>query len=243
MKAVREEEELLSSLDLQRLPRHIAVIMDGNRRWAKARNLPSIMGHRAGVSAFRNLVEACVDLGIEVLTVYAFSKENWKRIPNEVNLLLRLFRHYAVGERKRLQNHNIRFHIIGNKDELPSSLCEEFLKTEEFTASQTGLILNLAVNYSSRDEIINAVNQFIAEQPSTPISAEEFSRRLYTKDLPDPDLLIRTSGEYRISNFLLWQMAYTEFWFTDIFWPDFGTKELFQAIAAYQYRQRRFGGA
>jgi len=241
MKAAGEEKELLAALDLERLPRHIAVIMDGNRRWAKARNLPAIMGHRAGVSAFRNLVEACVDLNIEVLTVYAFSKENWKRIPNEVNLLLKLFRHYAVGERKRLQNHNIRFRIIGNREELPSSLYEEFLKTEQITGSQTGLILNLAVNYSAREEILNAVNRILKDHHNGEITCEDFCRHLYTDGLPDPDLLIRTSGEYRISNFLLWQMAYTEFWFTQIYWPDFGRRELFQAILAYQERQRRLG--
>ncbi|MCL5773860.1 MAG: isoprenyl transferase [Firmicutes bacterium] len=229
------------------LPQHIAIIMDGNRRWAKEKSLPSIMGHRAGVKSFKRIVEFCTKVGIKFLSVYAFSLENWRRSRNEVNILLRLFEYYSRKERENLHKNGVKFKVIGRIYELPEKLQEEFRKTEEVTGKNKKLRLNLCVNYGSRAEIIDAVKNIAKEVKGNGldpdlINEEYFSKNLYTADVPDPDLLIRTSGELRISNFLLWQIAYAEFWFSRRYWPDFDEKEFLLAIRDYQERDRRFGG-
>jgi len=229
------------------LPKHLAVIMDGNRRWAKERRLPSLLGHRAGVRAFRRLLERCREMEIPHLTAYAFSAENWRRSPAEVEVLMKLFERYAARERDKLRRTGIRFHLIGDLEALPSRVQKEFLKTVEATADNTAMTLNLAVNYGAREELLRVVRA-LAEDSSagniepSQITAEMVEERLYTAGQPDPDLLIRTSGELRMSNFLLWQSAYTEFFFTDAYWPDVDDRILDQALEAFARRDRRFGG-
>lgn len=229
------------------LPRHLAVIMDGNRRWAKERRLPSVLGHQAGVRSFRRLLEACRELGIPYLTAYAFSAENWRRSPVEVGILMQLFERYAAREREKLRRTGIRFHLVGNIDELPAKVRSEFLLTAEATKDNTAMVLNLAVNYGSREEILRAVRAIAAEVKAdrleeTAITAELISDRLYTAGQPEPDLMIRTSGELRMSNFLLWQSAYTEFFFTDAYWPDVDRDVLERALQEFSRRERRYGG-
>ena len=245
--ATADEQRLLAALDGERLPVHLAVIMDGNRRWARSRALPSLMGHRSGVRAFRDLVRASTDLGIRVLTAYAFSLENWKRSEKEVGILMRLFEHYSRKDRAEMLANGVRFRIIGDVAALPARVRAEFEETSRVTAGNDRLILNLAVNYGSRGEIVEALRHIAIEakagrlDPST-LTEDDLSSRLYTAGLPDPDLLIRTSGEIRVSNFLLWQMAYTEFWFTERYWPDFSRLDLLHALIDYQGRERRYGG-
>jgi undecaprenyl diphosphate synthase len=240
--------DLHSQVDLERLPRHIAVIMDGNGRWARKRHLPRIAGHRAGIGAVRQAVEACARLGIPCLTLYAFSAENWKRPRMEVKLLMGLLREYLKKEIEELNQNNIRFNAIGRIASLPKAVQRDLHETVEQTRSNTGLRLTLALNYGGRAELIDAVRSLASQlkgrgglDPES-ITEERFSRHLYTHDLPDPDLLIRTSGEMRLSNFLLWQVAYSEIWVTDILWPDFTERELLQAVIDFQRRERRYGG-
>lgn len=245
--ATGEETQALSSLDGGRLPTHLAVIMDGNRRWARSRSLPSLMGHRAGVRAFRDVVRACSDLGIRVLTAYAFSLENWKRSESEVGLLMRLFEHYSRKDRADMLANGVRFRVIGDVESLPARVREAFAETSRVTAGNSRLILNLAVNYGARGELVRAARALAAEVRDGRLDAEaiceaDIERNLHTVGLPDPDLLIRTSGEIRVSNFLLWQMAYTEFWFTERCWPDFRRIDLVHALLDYQTRERRYGG-
>lgn len=229
------------------LPQHLAVIMDGNRRWARTRRLPSVLGHQAGVRSFRRMLEACREIGIRHLTAYAFSAENWRRSPTEVGILMQLFERYAAREREKLRRTGICFRLIGNVDDLPEQVRREFLLTVEATKENTAMVLNLAVNYGSREEIVRAVRH-IAEEvkegrlASEAITADLISDCLYTSGQPEPDLMIRTSGELRMSNFLLWQSAYTEFFFTDAFWPDVDRSVLDQALEAFARRERRFGG-
>ncbi len=242
-----EERVLLGRLDRERLPNHIAVIMDGNRRWARERRWPAFLGHRAGVRAFREMVRACTDLGIGVLTAYAFSWENWKRSQQEVRILMRLFEHYSRKDREEMHANGVRFRIIGDTTCLPQEVQAEFNATSALTRNNNSLILNLAVNYGSRHEILRAtrlVAREIAEGRLDPdaLQEEDLSSYFYTAGLPDPDLLIRTSGEMRVSNFLLWQIAYSEFWFTDRNWPAFQRSDLLRALIDYQGRDRRFGG-
>ncbi|HID10443.1 MAG TPA: isoprenyl transferase [Candidatus Latescibacteria bacterium] len=224
------------------LPRHIAIIMDGNGRWARMRGLDRIEGHRAGRESVRDVVRACGELGIEVLTLYAFSVENWRRPRREVWALMRLLRDTLYEEVEELDRNNVRLIAIGRLDELPKTSREALFWAMKRTKDNTGLMLNLALNYGGRVEIVDAVRR-ILEGGYRPEDVDEavFSAHLYTAGLPDPDLLIRTSGELRVSNFLLWQMAYTEIWVTDVLWPDFRRKHLYQAIEAYQRRERRFG--
>ncbi len=239
------EATLLAQIDLERLPRHIAVIMDGNGRWAKRRRLPRIAGHRAGIRAVRQAVEACARLGVPYLTLYAFSVENWKRPHNEVKLLMGLLREYLKKEIGELNKQNIRLGVIGRIAELPGAVQRDLQQALEKTGNNAGLRLTLALNYGARAELIDAV-QSLAEQlkrnGSLAIDEATFSAHLYTRDLPDPDLLIRTSGEMRLSNFLLWQAAYSEIWVTGTLWPDFTQLDLFQAILDFQKRERRYGG-
>jgi undecaprenyl diphosphate synthase len=240
--------DLHAKIDLERLPRHIAVIMDGNGRWARKRHLPRIAGHRAGIGAVRQVVEACARLGVPCLTLYAFSVENWKRPHTEVKLLMGLLREFLKKEIKELNRNNIRFGAIGRITSLPSSVQRDLQDTIEKTSLNTGLRLTLALNYGGRAELIDAVRNLASDLTGKgapdleAITEQSFSRYLYTRDLPDPDLLIRTSGEMRLSNFLLWQVAYSEIWVTDILWPDFTERELFQAVIDFQRRERRYGG-
>ena len=237
------EEALARQVDFDRLPQHVAVIMDGNGRWAAQRHLPRVEGHRAGIESVREVVEGSARLGIGVLTLYAFSVENWKRPPSEVSTLMMLLKRYLRLELKTLLGNNIRFKVIGRSDELAPDVRNELRAAEDKTAGNRGMQFNIALNYGGRAEIIEAAKQMIAARvdPET-LDEARFSEFLYTAGQPDPDLLIRTSGEMRVSNFLLWQIAYAEIWVTDTLWPDFRKRDLLEAILAYQKRDRRYGG-
>ena len=241
------EQGLVDSIDFDRLPRHVAIIMDGNGRWAKSRHLPRLEGHRAGVESVRSVVETAARLGLPALTVYAFSTENWKRPTDEVSGLMGLLKLYIRRELKTLQQNNIRFGVVGGLEGLPKDVRDELKRGIEETSTLTGLKFSLALNYSGRSELTDVVRR-IAEaakagtiDPSA-IDEETVERHLFTAHLPEPDLLIRTSGEMRVSNFLLWQIAYAEIWVTDVLWPDFRRRHLLQAIADFQKRERRYGG-
>ena len=238
------EELLVRRLDLDRLPRHVAIIMDGNGRWATSRGRPRVEGHRAGVAAVRDTVEAAAELELDGLTLYAFSVENWKRPRYEVWTLMNLLKEYIRKELDNLVENNIRLGILGRWRELDPSVVRILENALETTRSCTGLRLNIALNYSGRCEVVDACRQIVADWAKgkrTEIDEETIGRYLYSSGQKDPDLLIRTSGEMRVSNFLLWQIAYTEIWVTDTLWPDFRRAELFRAILEYQSRERRFG--
>ena len=237
------ESELLRQLDLTRLPRHLAVIMDGNRRWAQERHLPAVFGHRAGVKAFRLVMETCREFGIPCLTAYAFSVENWRRSETEVRVLMQLFEQYTRAERDKMVRTGICFRTIGRLDELPESVRREFVETTAATAQNRSMTLNLAVNYGGRDEIVRAAQRLLRQgcKPEE-LTEETFATHLDTADQPDPDLMIRTSGEVRISNFLLWQTAYTELYFTPLYWPQISRRVLLEAFLEFQRRNRRYGG-
>jgi undecaprenyl diphosphate synthase len=236
--------QLAQAIDPLRLPAHIAVIMDGNGRWAKQRNLPRVAGHKAGIDPVRSTVETCARLGIGYLTLYAFSVENWKRPRHEIETLWRLLRFYLRREIPELMENNIRLQAIGRIEALPSQVRAELDSAVLETSRNTGLQVNLAINYGGRAEIVDAVNAALRSQPSGDLTVDEetISAHLYTGGQPDPDLLIRTSGEMRISNFLLWQIAYAELYVTDTLWPDFKRRDLLRAVFDYQKRERRFGG-
>jgi undecaprenyl diphosphate synthase len=236
------EEELVRRLDFARLPRHVAIIMDGNGRWAAMRHLPRVEGHRAGIDAVRDTVESSARLGIPVLTLYAFSVENWKRPDTEISSLMGLLKHYLRLELNSLLRNNIRFRVIGQRERLGPEICDELSQAEERTASNTGMLFNIALSYSGRAEIVDAARRAIREgiDPDR-LDEQVFGSLLYTAGQPDPDLLIRTSGELRVSNFLLWQIAYAEIWVTDALWPDFRTRHLLEALVDYQKRDRRYG--
>jgi undecaprenyl diphosphate synthase len=237
------EEALAKQVNFDRLPRHVAVIMDGNGRWAAQRHLPRVEGHRAGIDAVRDVVESSARLGIPVLTLYAFSVENWKRPVTEVSTLMTLLKRYLRLELKTLLRNNIRFKVIGRVEELARDIQDELHAAEAKTAQNTGMQFNIALNYGGRAEIIEATRRLLAAgvRPED-LDEARFSGFLYTAGQPDPDLLIRTSGEMRVSNFLLWQIAYAEIWVTDTLWPDFRKRDLLEAILAYQKRDRRYGG-
>lgn len=239
--------DLLREIDRQRLPRHIAIIMDGNGRWAQKRGLPRTMGHKAGVEAIREIVKACSSLGVEVLTVYAFSTENWRRPKEEVGVLMNLLTDYLRRELNELHENKVQIRMIGDISQLPLEAQQELERSIKQTQNNSGLILNLALNYGGRAEITSAIRRMgeaVLEGKIKPqdITEETIGNELFTAGLPDPDLLIRTSGEMRLSNFLLWQLAYTEIFVTECLWPDFNPEELFNAIKAFQKRERRFGG-
>ena len=237
------EERLARQVDFERLPRHVAVIMDGNGRWAAQRHLPRVEGHRAGIDSVRDIVETSARIGIEVLTLYAFSVENWKRPAMEVSTLMALLKRYLRLELNTLLRNNIRFNVIGREDELARDIRAELKAAEEKTAANTGMLFNIALNYGGRAEIVEAARRLLAAgvRPDE-LDEQRFAGFLYTAGQPDPDLLIRTSGEIRVSNFLLWQIAYAEIWVTDTLWPDFRKRDLLEAILAYQKRDRRYGG-
>ena len=240
------ERELFEQIDLSRLPRHVAIIMDGNGRWAKSRGLPRVEGHRAGIASVREAVETCARLDISVLTLYAFSVENWKRPRSEVDVLMTLLKQYLRLELTTLMKNDIRFRVLGRMPELPPDVVKELEDGMERTANNRGLLFNIALNYGGRAEIVDAcqsiVDEAVASGSAPRIDEALFARHLYTSGVADPDLMIRTSGELRISNFLLWQIAYAEIWVTDTLWPDFRKRDLFEAIIDYQKRDRRYGG-
>lgn len=236
------DEALARKIDFERLPRHVAVIMDGNGRWAASRHLPRVEGHRAGIDAVRDTVETSARLGLSVLTLYAFSVENWKRPVPEVTALMGLLRHYLRAELNSLLRNNIRFNVIGQLDRLSPEVREELEAAATRTASNTGMIFNIALSYGGRAEIVDAAREAIRRGIAPErLDEDTFGSLLYTTGQPDPDLLIRTSGEMRVSNFLLWQIAYAEIWVTDTLWPDFRAQHLLEAITEYQKRDRRYG--
>jgi len=241
------EETLLEKMDFSRLPRHIAVIMDGNGRWARARNLPRVEGHRAGIASVREIVETAARLELPVITLYAFSVENWKRPRYEVATLMMLLKEYLRKELATLMDNNIRFTPIGRIEGLDPSVQRELRYAETETARNTGLLFQIALNYGGRAEIVDTCNRIMAllrerEMSDAVIDEQFFGDHLYTADIDDPDLLIRTSGELRVSNFLLWQIAYAEIHVTKVLWPDFRRRHLFEAIIDFQSRERRYGG-
>ena len=234
---------LARQLNPEQLPGHVAVIMDGNGRWAAQRHLPRVEGHRAGITAVREIVETSARLGIDVLTLYAFSVENWKRPRAEVATLMALLKHYLRLELGSLIDNNLRFLVIGRPDDLEPEIQSELDAAMRRTAGNTGMRFNIALNYGGRAEIVEAARRAIREAiPADDLDEQRFGQLLYTTGQPDPDLLIRTSGEMRVSNFLLWQIAYSEIYVTDTLWPDFRTRHLLDALVAYQKRERRYGG-
>src|ERR1039457_2817532 len=248
LKPGTREASLAEAIDPQRLPAHIAIIMDGNGRWAKRRSLPRVAGHRAGVDPVRTTVDTCARLGLQALTLYAFSTENWKRPRAEVDMLWRLLKVYLRREMPAIVRNNIQFTCMGRIGALPLQVREELESAIEQTSGNTGMRLNVAINYSGRAELVDALNSNVDDArlegrlSQLRIDEEAISTHLYTAGLPDPDLLIRTSGEMRISNFLLWQIAYSEIYITETLWPDFRRSDLLEAILDYQKRDRRFGG-
>lgn len=241
----RENEDI--SIDLNNIPKHIAIIMDGNGRWAKERNLPRVAGHKAGVEAVREIVKECSTLKVKYLTLYVFSTENWKRPVDEVSALMSLLAEYLKKEFKELNDNNVIINYIGDISKLPTICQRELIASHKDTKNNTGLTLNLALNYGGRAEITRAFKLMYKDIKLGKISEKDInenmiSNYMYTKDMPDPDLIIRPSGEQRLSNFLLWQCAYSEFWYSNIKWPDFRKKHLYRAIYDYQNRDRRFGG-
>jgi undecaprenyl diphosphate synthase len=237
---------LLDSIDKTNLPKHLAIIMDGNGRWAKQKGFLRAFGHENGTKSVRITVEECAKLGIENLTLYAFSTENWNRPKLEVDTLMKLLVHSLKNELKTLQENNIRLNSIGNLDKLPSSIQKELNEVIESTKDNSRMTLTLALSYGSREELLNVVKNISDKVKNNIISIDTIdesiiNQHLYTHNLPDVDLLIRTSGEHRISNFLLWQIAYAELYFTDVLWPDFKENDLYEAIISYQKRERRFG--
>ncbi len=232
---------------LSKIPRHVAIIMDGNGRWAQQRGLPRVAGHQAGVKSVREVVEAAIDIGIPVLTLYAFSQENWKRPQEEVSVLMGLLDHFLDKEIKNLVRQGVRFRVLGRIEALPQKVQKKIFEAVERTAANNKLVFNIALNYGARTEILDAVREVLREAKSNAslmnggLDEAYFSERLYTRGLPDPDLLIRTSGEMRLSNFLLWQLSYAEIYITKKNWPDFHKQDLLKAVRDYQKRERRFG--
>ncbi|MGC2419039.1 MAG: isoprenyl transferase [Candidatus Acidiferrales bacterium] len=248
--ANREEAELLEKLDAKRLPDHVAIIMDGNGRWAERRHLPRIAGHRAGVKAARGVIETCAQLHVPCLTLYAFSLENWRRPQTEVDFLMRLLRDYLKRELPAIHKNNIRMVFIGRQAQLPEGVRKDITEAMRFTEGNTGMKLVVALNYGGRAELTDAFNALLAEAHEARANGgasfraheDDISKHLYTAGLPDPDLVIRTSGEMRVSNFLLWQIAYAEIYVTGALWPDFSRARLLDALIEYQKRERRYGG-
>ena len=232
---------------LSKIPRHVAIIMDGNGRWAQQRGLPRVAGHRAGVKSVREVVKTALEIGISVLTLYAFSQENWKRPKEEISVLMGLLDHFLDKEIKNLVKQGVRFRVLGRIEALPEKVQKKLMEAVEKTASNDTLVFNIALNYGSRTEILDAVREVLHDAQSNTallnggLDEAYFSERLYTRGLPDPDLLIRTSGEMRLSNFLLWQLSYAEIYITKKNWPDFHRQDLLKAVRDYQKRERRFG--
>ncbi|MCH3963992.1 MAG: isoprenyl transferase [Clostridium sp.] len=242
-----DNADTIIHIDINNIPKHIGIIMDGNGRWAKKRNLPRTLGHKAGVEAIREIVKECSNIGVKYLTLYAFSTENWCRPRDEVSALMRLLVQYLRREFSELDKNNVIINHIGDISQLPELCQKELESAYENTRNNTGLILNLALNYGGRAEIARAFKLIASDIKDGLLEAEDIdesmiSNYLYTKNMPDPDIIIRPSGEKRLSNFMLWQCAYSEFWYSDIYWPDFKKEDLLKAIYDYQNRNRRFGG-
>ncbi len=242
-----EEERLFAELDANRLPQHVAVIMDGNGRWAQRRHLPRIAGHRAGVQSARTVIESCARLNIPALTLYAFSMENWRRPKAEIDFLMRLLREYLRKELPVIHRNNIRLLVIGRPDQLPEAVRTDVERAMDQTAKNSGMQLAVALNYGGRAELVDAFNRILDRVrnnglANARVDEDMISQHLYTAGLPDPDLLIRTSGEMRVSNFLLWQIAYAEIYVTETLWPDFTRAQLLEALLDFQKRERRYGG-
>ena len=236
-----------SKIDFDKLPKHIAIVMDGNGRWAQKRSLPRLSGHNAGMKTLKSIVKFASKLGLSHLTVYAFSTENWKRPEDEILGIFKILVFYVEKELRELHANHVKVNIIGDYRKLPEEAVEKLESSLLTTKDNTGLQLNIALNYGSRLEILKSVKELVIRSQNNEINPKDideeiFSSLLYTKDIPDPDLIIRTGGELRLSNFLLWQAAYSELWFTDLYWPDFKKKDLEEAILDYQNRKRRFGG-
>ena len=241
------KKKRLAEVDMEHLPKHIGVIMDGNGRWAKRRGLPRSAGHQAGADTLKKIVTECNRMGIKYITVYAFSTENWKRPKDEVDFLMNLLLNYLRDSEKTLAKENVLIRAIGGRDALSEEIREQIKKTEKFTENNTGIVMNIALNYGSREELVNAAKSLAKKVKSGELSADDIdedmiSSELYTGGQPDPDLIIRTSNELRLSNFLMWQSAYSELYFTKTLWPDFSVKDLYDAIIEYQSRNRRYGG-
>ena len=229
-----------------RVPRHVAIIMDGNHRWAKQRRLPGAAGHRAGARNVRSIAEACADLGVTCLTLFAFSTENWQRPKKEVSELMEIFAEYLQKELQTMMENNVRFLVVGDRSGLPNFLQSPLVHALESTSSNTGLLLNLAVNYGGRAELVRAVKNICIKAKSGQLHEDQIDEALishhtYTPDVPDPDLIIRTSGERRMSNFLIWQAAYSEYYFTEVLWPEFNKEDFYRALREFQQRDRRMG--
>ena len=241
-----EEAALLAKLDMNRLPRHVAIIMDGNGRWAQRKHLPRVAGHRQGTQTARTTIETCARLNIEALTLYAFSVENWRRPKTETDFLMQLLREYLRQEMPLIQRNNIRLRFLGRSRELPPAVQQDMRDAEKKTGRNSGMVLCLALNYGGRAELVDACNAILAERSASEgrsqVTEEELASHLYTAGLPDPDLLIRSSGEMRVSNFLLWQIAYAEIFVTETLWPDFNRARLLEALVEFQGRERRYGG-
>ena len=236
-----------AEIDMNHLPTHIGVIMDGNGRWAKRRGLPRSAGHQAGAETLKKIVTECNKMGIKYITVYAFSTENWKRPKDEVDFLMNLLMSYLLDAERTLAGENVRIRAIGSRAELSREMQEQIKKTEEFTSKNDGIVMNIALNYGSREELVNAVRNISekvknGEIQADDIDADTISEELYTKGQPDPDLIIRTSNEQRLSNFMMWQASYSELYYTETLWPDFSVSHLYDAIIEYQKRDRRYGG-
>jgi undecaprenyl diphosphate synthase len=234
-------------LDAARLPRHIAIIMDGNGRWARRRGLPRVMGHRRGVESVRAVIEECCRLGVGQLTLYCLSSENWKRPRMELDFLMRLLRQYVIDERREIMDQDIRFTTIGQRAGIPEEVWVEVDKTIELSRNNQGTVLCLAINYGARQEIVQAVRRIVQQVQAghlteADIDEDQLNSQLYTRGMPDPDLVIRTAGEMRVSNFLLWQISYSELWVTPVLWPDFRESNLHEALRDFAGRERRFGG-
>lgn len=231
-------------IDTTRLPRHIAIVMDGNGRWAKKRGLPRKLGHKAGAETFRKIATYCKEIGVQYLTVYAFSTENWKRPAEEIEAIMNLLEQYLIEAIAKMEKDRVKMEFFGDLSVLSPKLQEQIAKARELSKQFDGVQVNICLNYGGRSDILQAAKQLakgLLANPNMQVTEEQFSSYLYSKDVPDPDLIIRPSGEFRLSNFLLWQLAYSEFYFTDTLWPDFDTKELDKAIVAYGNRNRRFG--
>lgn len=250
MRFFRKDQEFKvdnSELDMNNIPKHIAIIMDGNGRWAKMRNLPRTMGHKAGVETIRNIVKEADAIGVKYVTFYAFSTENWKRPKEEVNALMKLLVQYLRKELDELHENGVVINVLGDISRLPEECITEINRAKEKTKNNTGLVMNMALNYGGRAEIVRAIKNIVLDSKEEKIDVDDIdealvNKYLYTANMPDPDIIIRPSGEQRLSNFLLWQCAYSEFWYSDINWPDFTAENLKEAIIDYQKRNRRFGG-
>jgi len=229
--------------EIKNIPSHVGIIMDGNGRWARKRGMPRLMGHEAGMRTLENIVDCAHDFGIRYLSLYAFSTENWKRMPSEIDGLMKLFRFYLKNKIERVHSRGGRIRCVGQIEAFPPDILAGVREAEEYTKNNTAIDLIILMNYGGRQEIVDAVNKILSERHNAPITEETLNQKMYAPDIPYPDLLIRTAGEFRMSNFWLWGGAYSEYYFTDVYWPDFGREDLKKALISYSGRERRYGAA